>query len=345
MSECNLAGANLYGARLQGAILTSANLRRAQLGDADLSYAEMSEAACYLADLGRADLTQSGLRRAQLHWANLTDATLVRADLHRADLTRADLAGANLRGADLSEACLDRSDLTGADLTEANLFWAGLTRANLVETRVEDTTLDGCMVYGTSAWNLKGVPRIQRDLTITGANAPAVTVDNLEVAQFVHLLLTNSKIRSVIDTVTSKVVLILGRFSPERKPLLDSFRNALRDRGFVPVLFDFDGPESKDATGTVETLARLARFIVADLTDPSSIPHELATIVPNLRTTPVVPLRSEGSTGYGMFDDLLAFPWVLEVYEYPSDSDVRVFLQDQIIDRAEAARTGLLNRR
>jgi hypothetical protein len=34
----------------------------------------------------------------------------------------------------------------------------------------------------------------------------------------------------------------------------------------------------------VSTLAHLARFIIADLTDPSSIPYELATVVP---TTPV----------------------------------------------------------
>ena len=45
-----------------------------------------------------------------------------------------------------------------------------------------------------------------------------VTVDDLEVAQFVYLLLHNEKVRRVIDTITSKVVLILGRFSiPERK--------------------------------------------------------------------------------------------------------------------------------
>ena len=48
----------------------------------------------------------------------------------------------------------------------------------------------------------------------------------------------------------------------------------------------------------------MARFIVADLTDPSSIPHELATIVPFLRTTPVVLLRLEGSEGYSMVEDL-----------------------------------------
>ena len=37
------------------------------------------------------------------------------------------------------------------------------------------------------------------------------------MAQFVYLLLNNAKIRDVIDTVTAKAVLILGRFKGERK--------------------------------------------------------------------------------------------------------------------------------
>ena len=79
------------------------------------------------------------------------------------------------------------------------------------------------------------------------------------------------KIRNVIDSITAKTVLILGRFTEERKCVLDSLRENLRCRGYVPILFDFDKPASKDVTGTVETLARMVRFIIADLTDPSSI--------------------------------------------------------------------------
>ena len=57
---------------------------------------------------------------------------------------------------------------------------------------------------------------------ISGPADPRITSDNLEIAQFLYLLLNNRKIRDVSDTITSKVVLILGRFSDERKAVLDA---------------------------------------------------------------------------------------------------------------------------
>jgi len=56
------------------------------------------------------------------------------------------------------------------------------------------------------------------NLIITDDNEPTITVDNLEVAQFIYLLLNNQKIRDVIDTITSKVVLILGRVYANEHP-------------------------------------------------------------------------------------------------------------------------------
>ena len=175
--------------------------------------------------------------------------------------------------------------------------------ATLAETNLEGADLTSCSVYGISVWdvNLKGA--IQSNLVITPVGQPVVEVDNLEVAQFIYLLLNNKSIRRVIDTMTSKVVLILGRFTPERKAVLEAIRGQLRERGYLPVLFDFDKPESKDLTGTVTTLANMARFIVADLTDPSSVPHELATVVSGT-VVPVQTILFKEQREYAMFVDL-----------------------------------------
>jgi hypothetical protein len=129
-----------------------------------------------------------------------------------------------------------------------------------------------------------------------------------------------------------------GRFTEERKAILNLIRDQLRKRhrGYATVLFDFRAPSNQDLTGTIETLGRLARFIIVDLTDPSSVPHELAMLIPFLRTTPIVPLRLLGSPEYAMFKDLLSYPWVLKVHEYADAQDLEASIAG-ILSTAEHA--------
>jgi Pentapeptide repeats (8 copies) len=259
-------------------------------------------------------------REAILERAHLQYTTLVRAKLIEANLRRATLLGANLTEADLS-----RADLREADLE----------RTLLVETNLRDADFRKCRVYGISAWDLSLANTKQEDLVITKLGEPEVTVDDIEVAQFIYLLLHKEKIRRVIDTITSKAVLILGRFTPERKPVLDAVRNELRKHGLLPILFDFDKPDSKDLTGTVQTLANMARFIIADLTDPSCIPHELAMVVPST-VVPVQPVLLEGQHEYAMFRDLKRrYHWVLEPYSYVSEEQLIATLNESVIRPAE----------
>src|SRR6266700_2648246 len=161
------------------------------------------------------------------------------------------------------------------DLREADHSYADLSGVTLVETNLSGATLTECYIYGISVWNVQLVGAKQDNLAITQKGEPTITVDNLEVAQFIYLLLNNPKIRDVIDTIAKKAILILGRFTPERKAVLDALREALRTHGYLPILFDFEKPSSRNMTETVRTLAHLSRFIIADLTDPSSIPQEL----------------------------------------------------------------------
>jgi hypothetical protein len=87
----------------------------------------------------------------------------------------------------------------------------------------------------------------------------------------------------LIDTIKSKVVLILGRFTPERKVVLEAIREKLRKLGRLPVLFDFEKPTSQTTEETISTLAHMARFVIADLTGAKSILQELRSIIPNNR--------------------------------------------------------------
>jgi hypothetical protein len=187
-----------------------------------------------------------------------------------------------------------------------------------------------------SAWDVSSSGAIESDLIITQADEPIITVDSLEVPQFVYLLLSSERIRQTIDTITAKVVLILGRFTPERLSILERIREALRNRDYLPMLFDFAGPTSRDLTETISTLAHLARFVIVDLTDARSIPQELMAIIPNLPSVPVQPLLAAGQVEYGMFEHFRRYPWVMKVVCYPNEDSLVSLLDQNVIVPAEA---------
>jgi len=293
----------------------------------------------------RPDLFEANLRDAKLSGADLSGADLTWADLIGNDLTDADLSGANLGGANLAATKLSGANLIGADLTWANLDYADLSLADLtdadlsgaqlVETKIVDAILANCKVYGISAWRLDGIPKDQSNLIITRDDEPILTVDNLEVAQFIYLLLHSPKIRDVIDTVAKKAVLILGRFSEMQKPVLEAIRDELRKQDYLPIVFDFDGPASRDTAETISTLAHLSRFIIADITEPRSIPAELTHVVEKLPSVAVQPLMLSSDYEYALFDHIKRYPWVLPVYLYDNQEMLLANLKEHVIDPVE----------
>ncbi|HWX34945.1 MAG TPA: pentapeptide repeat-containing protein [Steroidobacteraceae bacterium] len=294
----DFSGANLIVANLGGANLRGANLTRANLRGADLRGADLR--GPHFAGEGLTDLSD----------ANLMDANLGGANLDGAILSRADLRGANLGGADLEHAAVVDTFLSGADLT-------------------------GCRIYGISAWNLKLEATKQQNLIVTPRREPDITVDNIEVAQFVYLLLHNEKIRDVIDTITSKAVLILGRFTDERKAVLDALREELRKRDYLPILFDFEKPRSRDTDETITLLARMARFVVADISDAKAVLQELRAIVPDLPSVPVQPIILAIQEEPGMFDFYRNRPSFLTVHRYADQDQLLADLGDKVIRPAE----------
>ncbi len=229
-----------------------------------------------------------------------------------------------------------RPDLSEAYLCEANLAGANLGGADLT----------GCRIYGISAWGLKLEGAKQQNLAITLDYESAITVDNIEVAQFVYLLLHNEKIRNVIDTIGKKGVLLLGRFTEGRMIVLERLRDRLRTLGYVPIVFNFDKPETKDFTETVRLLANLSHFVIVDITNPRSTPLELQAAVPDYMV-PFVPILEQGQDPFAMFADLQnKYDWVLKpVIGYSSVDRLIEVLEDKIIRPAEAKFNELLTRR
>ena len=274
---------------------------------------------------------------------------LSKTSFKRRILPRVDLRGANLSGSDFSEAILSWSDLSGAtligtnfyvaDLYETDLRGADLTGsilvgAHLIRTKIDKAKVSGSSIYSINVWDLEGEFEEENNLVITDRGEPVITVDNIEVAQFVYLLLNNKKIRDVINTLTSKTVLILGRFAiPERKAILDALRNKLREYDLLPIVFDFDRPVDRNFTETVQTLAGLSYFVIADVTNPKSSPLELQATMPDL-LVPCVPIIQEGEMPFTMIEGLQQRRWVLRTISYDSLDTLLEILKPHIIDPA-----------
>jgi hypothetical protein len=216
-----------------------------------------------------------------------------------------------------------------------------------VRTNLGGADLSRARVHGISVWDVHLDGAIQTDLLITSefSPIPQITIDNIEVAQFVYLLLGNARLRQIIDTVSSKVVVILGRFTPERKIVLDALREQLRKFNYIPVLFDFDQPQNRNLTETISTLAHIARFIIADISSPHSIPQELMAIVPFLPSVPVQPILIDSEKEWPMFESFGSYPWVLPIVRYENQMDLVARLKESMIDPAESKALELTNNR
>jgi hypothetical protein len=298
------------------------------------------------------------LSKPDLSWANLKGANLEGANLSDVNLFSAVLYKANLRGANLTEAKLRGASLIKADLSNAKLGGADLRWSQLIETTLLGATLTGSKVYGVSVWDIKVDDATkQQNLIITDPKdpddpddskdpkgpdcpkQPVITVDDIEVAQLIYLLLNNQAIRKAIDTISSKAVLILGRFSSEsRNKVLDDLRTALRDKGFLPIIFDFEHPTGQVFTETIRVLAGLSCFVIADVTDPKSVPLELQATVPGCMI-PFVPIIKKPEEPFSMLANLQTLhDWVLATLRYDSGEELMQVLDESVINPALAKR-------
>lgn len=294
-----------------------------------LAHGEFAGRDLSSADLRDVDLSRADLSRAVLRSADLKGADLSRAALSGSTLENARLQGATLKGADLSGAVLKGADLEGADLTDVNLNDCDLALARITN----------CHIYGVSAWNTRMEQALQRDLRLARSRDDrqrVITVDSVQTAVVVNLLLESGGLSTLVDTLRVKTVLLMGRFTREQKAFFDVLKEELFGRNYVAVSFDFEKPTNRSLADMLTVLAGMSRFIIADLTSPRSVPMELARIVPQLPSVPIVPLIERSEKPFTIFNDLFRlYPWVLEPTVYTGTRDVPQLVA-QIVERAES---------
>ena len=320
----DFAGSRLWGTMFRTALLEVANFCKADLFMARFEAARLARSSWSLAHVREVVFAESRLSRASFDSAQIEDSDFTNCSLRQSSFKRARVSATTFRGADLTDADLQESVLLGTDFRDARLV--------------------GCRVYGTAGWSVNTAGATQSGLLITPAGEAKITVDEIEMAQFIHMLLDNRKFRKLMDAVSSKLVLVLGRFTSERMRIVTALRLELRTRDYAPVVFDFEPAASRDLGETVSTLAHMSRFVIVDITDARSVPHELQMIIPEL-AVPVVPLILAGESVYALFESFRKYSWVLKPVSYGSVQELKSILDAQVIRPAEIAVTAIRNHR
>jgi hypothetical protein len=168
--------------------------------------------------------------------------------------------------------------------------------------------------------------RKERERTIGHVHALLETMDGAAVSR-------------MLSDVADRTVLILGRFTAERKAVLEAIKTALaaRTRPYVPILFDFEKPGERDLIESILRFAAVSRFVIADLSDPKSIPAELQAIVPQFPSLPVVPIIEAGQREYPVSDNILRRDSVARpIVHYRDIGHLMEVLEEQVLGPAEA---------
>jgi uncharacterized protein YjbI with pentapeptide repeats len=244
------------------------------------------------------------------------------ASFYECSFKGAVFCNSNIHDVDFTRSIFNNVTFTDCHLKRIILYCTSLVYCRFVNGSVSDSS-----VFGVNAWNISLDNTLQSNLIVESYSDTnekgrfgVVSVDDIELAQFINLILNNEKVFNVFNAMSSKIVLILGRFTEERKITLDLIRSELKNRNYSPIIFDFEKPIQKDLTGTILALSQMAGFIIADLTDGTSVPYELGTIIPQLRRTPLLPILLSGSKGFSMSQEMCFNRCVIQTFEYDTNT-------------------------
>ena len=205
-------------------------------------------------DLKGRDLTGANFEGCILQGVDLRRALLSGANFNDADLTGANLCGASLVGSHGTNTTFRQTNLLGADCRDTCFRYCDFEHACLNEVDLRGAQVSDSLVYGIAAWAINSGNAKQSNLHITkyGLGDARIinssiyqlpentaTVDSIELAVLLHLLSNHPNPATILDLLSTRIVLILGRFTEERKRVLDAIREHLHGTRYCPVMFDF----------------------------------------------------------------------------------------------------------
>ena len=168
--------------------------------------------------------------------------------------------------------------------------------------------------------------RLERDASVESVLRLARELDGLNFSE-------------IVSEMTKRRVLILGAFKGRRLKVLEAIKRGLADHPnkYIPELFTYRKPDLRDLTESVVAFASLSRFVVADLSEPRTLPGEIEAIVPRLQSVPLVPLINRTGKEYAGFSSIKRRPNVVQpTFRYRDLEQLQQQLDEAIVQAAEA---------
>src|SRR5262249_24397470 len=133
----------------------------------------------------------------------LSGAVLEDSHFEEGDFSRANFAGTTFRNTKFNKTILTDANFDGATFVNCNL-----NRVNLVGARFCVKEITETVVYGIAAWDLKTCDEMKQSKLVIEKTSQLytdlieqgkvpVTVDDIELAQFVYYLSDHKKMRTV----------------------------------------------------------------------------------------------------------------------------------------------------
>lgn len=204
----------------------------------------------------------------------IRNATFRDVVFEEGDFSRADFGNCHFVNTRFNKTILSNAKFENATFENCNLNRVNLVNANFCVKSIEET-----VVYGISAWDLQTCESsIQSKLVIEktyefysdiiAEGRIPLMVDDIELAQFIYYLTNHKRLRETINVMNSRSVLLLGRFKNGGLERLYKIREWLLTQNYLPMIFDFERPDSMDLVEVIVTMGGLSKFIIADLSGP-----------------------------------------------------------------------------
>jgi hypothetical protein len=138
----------------------------------------------------------------------------------------------------------------------------------------------------------------------------------------------------IMSVLTKRQVLILGRFTNRRLEILEEIKAYLKSHPnkYIPQLFTFKKPDNRDLVESIIGFAAFSKFILADISEPKSIPSELQAIVPNFLSVPVATIINSTGKPYATYSSIERKENVIKpIVRYKNTNDLLKKLDDLIM--------------